>query len=128
MPLSFFWALSITCVKLSILLFYRRLFQQKITTTRWCICRSTLCAACAVFDIVSFFGGAFQCTPVAYLWDKSISGGTCVDFIAFARFTSIFNIVTDVLILAVSVPIVRQLQMERSKKIDVLGLFLLGGW
>lgn len=50
-----------------------------------------------------------------------------MNFIAFAMFTAIFNIVIDVLILALPVPIVWQLHLETSKKIGVLGLFMLGG-
>lgn len=86
-----------------------------------------LCVASIVHGIIATFGGAFQCTPVFYLWDRSIPGGYCMNFIAFAMFTAIFNIVIDVLILALPVPIVWQLHLETSKKIGVLGLFMLGG-
>ena len=124
---EYLWALSISAVKLSVLFFYRRLFPRENTSRHWRICHYTLCGASICFGVISLFGGAFQCAPVAYLWDKAIPGGTCIDFIAFARFTSIFNIVTDILILALPIPIVWQLHLERSKKIGVIGLFLLGG-
>ncbi|KAL8660248.1 MAG: hypothetical protein Q9202_006740 [Teloschistes flavicans] len=81
-----------------------------------------------VLGIVSTFGAAFQCTPVKFLWDFTVPGGHCINFSAFARFTGVMNVVTDVLILSLPIPIVWSLHLERSKKIGVCALFLLGGF
>ncbi|KAI4260462.1 MAG: hypothetical protein L6R42_004053 [Xanthoria sp. 1 TBL-2021] len=47
---------------------------------------------------------------------------------AFFRFANIANLLTDILILAMPIPIVWSLQLDRHKKIGVCGLFLLGGF
>ncbi|KAI4180119.1 MAG: hypothetical protein L6R41_007439 [Letrouitia leprolyta] len=125
---EFLWSAAIVFIKLSILMFYRRLFPQHTTTARWRACHLTLFIASVILGIISIFGAAFQCTPVAYLWDKTIPGGHCVNFSAFARFTNVGNMLTDILILALPIPIVWSLQLDRSKKIGVCGLFLLGGF
>ncbi|KAL8690594.1 MAG: hypothetical protein Q9218_003998 [Villophora microphyllina] len=124
---EFFWAIALVFIKLSILVFYRRLFPQQNTSTKWRICHLLLCVASVILGLISVFGSAFQCTPVAFFWDPTIPGGHCINFSAFARFTSTLNIVTDVLILAMPIPIVWSLHLEKSKKIGVCGLFLLGG-
>ncbi|KAL8995930.1 MAG: hypothetical protein Q9169_004431 [Polycauliona sp. 2 TL-2023] len=125
---QFFWATAMALIKLSILLFYRRLFPRENTTARWRISHLTLCIASVALAIISIFGTAFQCTPVAYLWDLTIPGGHCMNFSAFARFTNIANMTTDILILVMPMPIVWSLHLDRQRKIAVSALFLLGGF
>ncbi|KAL8801760.1 MAG: hypothetical protein Q9182_004232 [Xanthomendoza sp. 2 TL-2023] len=125
---EFLWSVGIASIKLSILLFYRRLFPHSNTSLKWRTAHAALCAASIILGLISLFGTAFQCTPVKFLWDPTIPGGHCINFSAFARFTSICNIVTDVLILAMPLPIVWSLHLERGKKVGVCGLFLLGGF
>ncbi len=58
-------------MKVSILLLYKRIFPQK-----WF--RSALLAVGAFvvsYSTVQFFADIFQCTPVSFLWDKTIPGG-----------------------------------------------------
>ncbi|KAL8788355.1 MAG: hypothetical protein Q9213_001752 [Squamulea squamosa] len=125
---EFFWSAAMACIKLSILLFYRRLFPRENTSARWRVCHLALCIASVALGVISIFGVAFQCTPVAFLWDRTIPGGHCINFTALARFTNIANMVTDILILIMPIPIVWNLHLDRSKKIGVCGLFLLGGF
>ena len=47
---------------------------------------------------------------------------------AFFRFANIANLLTDILILAMPIPIVWSLRLDRQKKFGVCGLFLLGGF
>ncbi|KAL9031243.1 MAG: hypothetical protein Q9196_000711 [Gyalolechia fulgens] len=124
----FLWAAAMALIKLSILTFYRRLFPQQNTTARWRLCHVTLCIASVALGIISIFGTAFQCTPVEYLWDRTIPGGRCINFAVFARFTNVANMLTDILILAMPIPIVWNLHLDRHKKIGVCGLFSLGGF
>ncbi|KAL8898007.1 MAG: hypothetical protein Q9207_006914 [Kuettlingeria erythrocarpa] len=126
--LEFLWSVAIASIKVSILLFYRRLFPKQNTSATWCMGHMLLCVLSVALGVVSTFGAAFQCTPVAFLWDRSIPGGHCIDFSAFSRFTSIMNIVTDILILAMPIPIVWSLHLDKSKKIGVCAVFLLGGF
>ena len=122
-----FWAFAMAFIKVSILLFYRRVFPPGTTSRKWRICHLTLIVASVAFCLISVFGSGFACTPVAFIWDLTIQGGHCINLIALARFTCITGSITDVLILALPMPIVWSLQMDRSKKIGICGVFLLGG-
>ncbi|KAL8640305.1 MAG: hypothetical protein Q9228_002757, partial [Teloschistes exilis] len=124
--LQFFWSFAFVFVKFSILLFYRRLFPAQNTSRTWRTSHLLLCILSVVLGIISTFGAAFQCTPVRYMWDLTVPGH-CINFVAFARFTGVMNLVTDVGILSLPIPIVWSLKLERSKKIGVCALFLLGG-
>lgn len=119
---------SMIFIKLSILLFYRRLFPRENTTARWRTCHLALCIASVGVGVIQCFGIAFQCTPVAFFWDRTIPGGHCINMMAFFRFANIANLLTDILILAMPIPIVWSLRLDRQKKIGVCGLFLLGGF
>ena len=119
---------AMTFIKLSILLFYRRLFPRQNTTARWRACHLALCMASVAVGIIQCFGIAFQCTPVAFFWDRTIPGGHCINMSAFFRFGNIANLLTDILILAMPIPIVWSLHLDRRKKIGVCGLFFLGGF
>ena len=123
------WAVSLCATKISILLFYRRLFPRENTSASWRICHWALLALTVVLCLISVFASAFQCTPYDYPWTFGIPNPNahCIDFIALARFTASGNIVTDVLILCLPIPIVWNLHLQRSKKFGVMGLFLLGG-
>ena len=115
-------------IKLSILVFYRRLFPRENTNSRWRACHWALCIASVGFGIIQCCGIIFQCTPIAFFWDPTIPGGHCINISAFFRFANIANLLTDILILVMPIPIVWTLRLDRHKKIGVCGLFLLGGF
>ncbi|KAL8995726.1 MAG: hypothetical protein Q9169_004584 [Polycauliona sp. 2 TL-2023] len=121
-----FWALAMVFIKLSILLFYRRVFPSTATSRKWNLCNFALMFLSVACCLISIFGSAFVCTPVALVWDRTIQGGRCIDLIALARFTCISGFVTDILILLLPMPIVWNMHMEHSKKVAVTGVFLLG--
>ncbi|KAL9006292.1 MAG: hypothetical protein Q9188_000949 [Gyalolechia gomerana] len=121
----FLWAFAMATIKVSILLFYRRVFPPGATSQKWRICHITLLVATVILCVISVFGSGFECTPVAFVWDLTIPGGHCIDLIALARFTSISNTITDILILSLPIPIILGLQMNRPKKNGICGLFLL---
>ncbi|KAJ6011669.1 hypothetical protein N7451_003081 [Penicillium sp. IBT 35674x] len=73
-----------------------------------------------------FFAAIFQCSPIAYTWDKAIVGGSCFDQEAFYRYVSPPNIVTDVLILVMPLPYVWKLHTQVGQKVALTGVFLLG--
>ena len=118
---------GIILVKLSILVLYRRIFPMGHVSCAWRACWWVLFVLSASM-IVWIIPGIFQCRPIAFFWDQTISGGTCpVDRIPFFVSTSIINILSDISILVLPLPVLSKLQMGKSKKIGLIGLFLLGG-
>jgi hypothetical protein len=73
------------------------------------------------------FVDIFQCQPVAYVYDFSISGGKCIDQGAFYVSTAALNLFTDCLVLSIPVIITMRLQMALRKKLAVILILCLGG-
>ena len=121
------YSAAISFMKLSVLALYRRIFPQEHMTPVWRACWWIVFALTFAFLWTTIFGAVFQCLPVAFFWDRTLPGGRCFNTLAFIRATGILNIVLDVLVLALPAPVVWSLQLRTSKKLGVLGLFLLGG-
>ncbi|KAL4879034.1 hypothetical protein BJY04DRAFT_220630 [Aspergillus karnatakaensis] len=114
---------TVTPAKLSILLFYLRIFN----TFRFRILTYIVGFLVLGHGIGVLFAAIFQCSPVQYAWDKSIVGGTCFDQQAFYRYVSPPNILTDLLILILPMPYVWKLHTRLTQKLALTGVFLLGG-
>ena len=71
-------------------------------------------------------GAILGCTPINYNWDRTQPGGYCVDARIFSIGVSIPNIVTDVIILLLPLPVIWQMQLHFSKKIALSAIFSLG--
>ena len=69
---------------------------------------------------------AFQCTPVRKAWEIEISGH-CINPLRAVEIMQVFNVVLDVLVLALPVSGVLKLQMSTGRKISLILTFLLGG-
>lgn len=110
-------------VKSSVLIFLTRLFGQK----DW-VRRSLLWLNVANISqmVAVFFAIVLQCTPVAFNWDPTISGGHCVDRRVLYLSTSVFNIVTDLIILGLPLWVFSSLRIPKRTKIALLVVFLLG--
>ncbi|KAL4998611.1 hypothetical protein BDV10DRAFT_201141 [Aspergillus recurvatus] len=115
--------LTVTPAKLSILLFYVRVFQ----TRSFRILSYTIGFLVLGHGIGVFFAAVFQCSPVQYTWDKEIPGGSCFNQQAFYRYVSPPNICTDLVILVMPMPVVWRLQTRLTQKLALTGVFLLGG-
>ncbi|KAI9886879.1 MAG: hypothetical protein M1823_001315 [Watsoniomyces obsoletus] len=117
------YIIDITLVKGSILLFYRRLFDTRQFKRTSAIVAGIILAYCTAFVLVSIF----QCTPIPHMWDKSIEGH-CINTPIFLLLGAVFNIVSDIVIVLLPLPIVWNLQVTRRQKIALTSVFLLGGF
>lgn len=109
-----------TFCKLSIVCQYRRIFTTP--------CVTKLCAVVIGFLVVYGFwtvlGSALMCVPVQYFW--GVGSGHCMNKTAFWFSNAALNIVTDVFIYAVPIPLIRRLQIAKKQKIALIFLFALG--
>lgn len=85
-----------------------------------------LFAFIACYTTAIMFACIFQCIPIDAFWDATIEG-KCINSTAVLEVSGILNIVTDVIILAIPVPLVWKLKTKTSSKIQIIGLFLTGG-
>lgn len=81
-----------------------------------------LTAVYIVFIIISSFT---VCQPFSYFWDKS-QKGRCGDQIALYMAGGIFNLLLDVTVVVLPMPMLWGLQMARRKKVGLTGVFGLG--
>ncbi|MCJ1350229.1 MAG: hypothetical protein MMC33_000210 [Icmadophila ericetorum] len=115
------WAIS--AVKYSILFFYWRIF--KVDTFR--VPLYTMGVVCFAWFLAQEFGSIFKCIPASALWDSSVRGH-CINLQQFILGVSVPNIVIDVALLVLPLPFVWGLQLNRSQKLAVSGIFLLGSF
>ena len=82
----------------------------------------SVCGLC----LSSVFVVIFQCKPIALAWDKTIEGGSCIDMVAFFRYSIIPDIVTDVGMLILPLPIVWNLHASFAQRAGLTAVFLTG--
>ena len=117
------YLLAVALGKLTILAIYLRIFNSK----------PMLYTTYIIIGIVaaSWFGstiaGIFQSLPVGCQWDPT-AGANChsFDILAFFRYLSIPNIVTDVVMLVLPLPMVWRLKLPHTQKIGLTCVFLTG--
>lgn len=113
---------AIACAKASMLLLYLRLFWVKklFRYTNYIIMTfvATYCTAVALATI-------FQCKPIRAGWNFFLPGD-CASLQDIAVATGAFNIVSDLAIVVVPVPLVLKLQLRRSKMLGILAIIATG--
>lgn len=116
------YGLAITAIKVSILLFYRRIFSIG-RLRKWINIVGVLVLGWLFANNLVF---AFQCTPVRKAWEIEIQG-YCVNPLRTVEIIQVLNVVLDALVLALPVSGVLKLQMSTGRKISLIVTFLLGG-
>lgn len=120
---SFWYFLTVGVPKLAILAFYLRIFTIK--AYRWGV--YVLAAIVLATMIVTSVVSLNLCRPFAYNWDHSIPGGSCYKQTVFFEWGSFPNIVTDVAILILPMPVVWNLHTTRRMKVGLTLTFIMAG-
>ncbi|TDZ10312.1 Satratoxin biosynthesis SC1 cluster protein 4 [Colletotrichum sidae] len=116
------YGVATALVKSSILALYAAIFPQR-GFHYWVYLVSAVNLLNAVAIVLV---SCLQCRPLEALWDLSVTG-VCINFSYFSVFNSSFNFLLDVVILLTPLPLVRQLNSSRRKKILLTINFALGG-
>ena len=111
-------------IKLSVLLLYRRLFVGRLFN----LYSLALCGVIVLWSLSFFFAFAFQCgTDIVNWWTSPATiEAYCDNTSALIVAFSISDVVTDIMILTIPLPIVWRLQMSTANKVGLTGIFLLG--
>ncbi len=113
---------AIVLTKTSILLLYHRLFpSRRFRYALWAVGIFVVC-----YSITAATVNIFQCIPVKSDWDPTIKP-RCVNIGLDLIILSSINVITDAAILCLPIYQVWHLHMSRSRKLQIGGLFLLGG-
>ena len=123
--LQILYKATINCVKISILALYIRVFTP--TWIRWVSMVLFIAAHLATLALV--FVTMFQCVPVKCTytpWDKP-ANSVSIDVAAFWKANALWNIGSDVLIIALPVSLIRGIRnLTVGQRINMLLMFGLG--
>ncbi|ORY00959.1 hypothetical protein BCR34DRAFT_494276 [Clohesyomyces aquaticus] len=108
--------------KMSFLALYYRIFRNIRSFRLAC---KIMFAVCVAWTISYLFVALFQCTPVHRTWNRKIPG-TCIDFFWHRWTNAISNLVTDLVIFFMPMPVIIHLKMSVGNKIGLMFLFSMG--
>ena len=108
--------------KLAILAIYLRVFISRPYRAACWVLGAFLIINWFTFTVTAFM----MCSPLEYLWNKQIIGGHCYDINLFYRMSAFPNIATDVIMLALPLPVVWKLQTSQNVKIGLTITFATG--
>ncbi|RYC64023.1 hypothetical protein CHU98_g2185 [Xylaria longipes] len=109
-------------VKASIVVLYEGIFHN-IRPFRYCA--YVMLGLLFAWSISFFFANLFICYPVTALIEP-FYGKKCVDRAGVFLSTLVTDLIFDILILLMPIPVVWQLHLPRKDRLGVLGMFLLG--
>ncbi|KAK0375948.1 hypothetical protein CLIM01_06686 [Colletotrichum limetticola] len=110
-----------SAAKIAVLAMYYRLFSASKVLRCWVWGTTT---AILLWLIAVIFVSTFSCLPVEYHWDKSLPG-SCM---GISKIGILFpNILFDIIAMALPINEIWRLQMRRTKKAALTGIFLIGG-
>ncbi len=106
---------------------YLRLFapQKTMNPFMWYTARVVLVVT-GVYYIISTFFTIFACAPRNAIWDPLVTGATCFDNNTLVLVTCLFNIVSDIVILALPTRAVWKLHIPTKRKVGIVLLFAIG--
>ncbi|KAF2232749.1 hypothetical protein EV356DRAFT_568444 [Viridothelium virens] len=125
--LQFVYITSVTLIKLSILLFYRRIFP----TPRFKVTVSIVCGFVLAWFVTFSFATLFQTIPISNNWashGSSNAHGRTIRLDDMYTANSALEITLDIVTLCLPLFVVWRLQMCPSQKLVVSGIFLLGAF
>jgi len=108
--------------KLSILGFYLRIFTTKPYRMTVYVVAGILVAN----GIAGVITSLSSCQPFAARWDLTILGSHCIDTLQYWRYISLANILTDVVMLGLPLPVVWRLHVSKAQKYGLTIVFLTG--
>lgn len=109
-------------LKLSILALYDSMFRSR--NFRRCLLAIT--SYTIVWAIASIVVNNLRCIPLASLWESSVPHRWCLAYTPFLMVMTALNVVGSFAVLAIPVPMVLRLGLNKKKQRIVILAFLLG--
>jgi hypothetical protein len=116
------WNTSVCLIRVSMLVFYLQLFR----VTRWRYVFWVFVGLNFASLVAIIFSTLLICRPITYSFDKSAVGGHCGDLISFQLFVAIWNLLMDVAIVVLPMPVIWGLKMKIKSKVGVSLMFGMG--
>lgn len=121
-----------TSIKLSILWLYHHIFAARSSGSGFN--KPVILAAaviCITWFLITTMILIFQCTPISAYWDTLdgwllVDGASCMSSPRLLLGYELTNFFLDVFVLCIPLPIIWKLNLQQSKKIALVVIFLLG--
>ncbi|KAE9575459.1 hypothetical protein CGMCC3_g8471 [Colletotrichum fructicola] len=124
---TFVYGTACAATKISILLFYQRVFISRVPSFRLSLITGYFLSIAYPIVIWGTMGNA--CKPLHFYWDQFIGAqGTCIDLNTFYLALGIINMMNDIIVLLLPIPQILKLQMSGRKKLAVCSIMLLGSF
>ncbi|KAK8108446.1 50S ribosomal protein L36e [Apiospora sp. TS-2023a] len=120
---------SLGVVKVSILLFYLRIFPKQSGHHRFRILCWVMIAAVSLYTVVHMLILIFQCWPTSYAWTRffgDYDAGTCKDLEASTITHGVLNMAADWIIFVMPIKGLVELKMKRAKKVLAIAVLAWG--
>ena len=116
------YGLASAVPKLAILDTYLHVFPQQ--WARWIL---IVCGVISISNGIAYIPTTMtSCRPIEAVWNHTIEDARCNNIKAHYSLACLPNIITDVVILIVPIPIITRLHMSTTVKAGVLATFLSG--
>ena len=112
----------ILLTKVSLLSFYLRIFPRR----GFQIITKVVLLFVITSGLVILFTEIFQCLPVSLNWNKSESGGRCININALSYINGGLSILQDIIILVLPITELVTLKLGRKQKLGVIFVFQVG--
>ncbi|KAI1178913.1 hypothetical protein F4777DRAFT_40265 [Nemania sp. FL0916] len=116
------YGLGSTSIRLSVIIFYFRIFPTSAVRRGGYL----LAGTCITWFIAIEALNLATCKPISYMWDRSIKG-SCINAPSGVIVLGAFNVVIDIITVALPIHEVLKLNLSREKKLVIFGVFLIGG-
>ncbi|KAF5706467.1 integral membrane protein [Fusarium globosum] len=117
-----FYTYALFAIKLTFLIHYYRIMS--VSNVRWLYLGAL--GFIILWGAYQGIGVFFFCIPIQSFWDSGVKGRCLLAQPTMWRISGIVHIVTDFAIIVMPLPIVWKLQLPRSQKIYLTGIFGLG--
>ena len=117
------WAVAVTFIRASVLALYVRIVFRIKSFRMTCY---VVHGINMLFGAVTVLGACLICDPISFQWHRSIPGGHCGDQKKLDLFIGVFNLLIDITVVVLPMPVLWGLQMATGRKISLSGIFGLG--
>ena len=110
--------------QLSILFFYLRVFDSPLF--RQCAIGISVFVVC--FGAANTFTMIFQCMPISFFWNgwTGENVGKCININAFSWIRAAIEILIDLAIISLPIPLLLRLKLSLHKRLQILSMFSIG--
>lgn len=114
---------ALAFAKVGLIILYHRIMNKR-QIYKWAL--YFIAAVVCGYSIAIIFALVFACNPIQRTWDASITRGSCIDRNGLYIATAVTNIITDLALIVVPIPLVSGLHMPRMQKVGLIIMFTIG--